>query len=106
MDTDGGIQGDNKITCDVDYTTSAPIRTQCERAGKSECGNFSHSDVVECPPGVIEPLMENDVSSSAPGNGVMGMTGSMRTSVGIRYGLRGKKGESQDLKRERETHGR
>jgi hypothetical protein len=68
-----GIQGDNEITCDADLTTGAL------------------SDVVECPPGVIETLMESNVSWSAPGNGVM--TGSVRTSVGICYGLWGKKGE-------------
>jgi len=78
----GGIQGNNKITWDVELTTSA------------------HSDVVECPPGVIGTLMFNDVSRSAPGNGVMNMAGSMGASVGVCYGLWGKKGENEELERE------
>ena len=81
-------------------TTGAPITSWREQAEERECCSFSHSDVVECPPGVIETLMDNNVSRSAPGNGVMNMAGSMGASVGVCYGLWGKKGENEDLERE------
>lgn len=68
--------------------------------------SFLQSDIVECPPGIAETLVEVDsnVPRSASGNSFVGAAGGMRASVGVCRNVCDEEGESDDWYRKQETH--
>ena len=66
------------------------------------------SNSVESPPSATETFIEVDgnISRGTAGKGIMSMAGHVKTSVGVGRDVCNKERESQEWKREQETHAR